>query len=131
MRDNICGKFCNYYKPSKDEKLACLGFIVADQLMKKGMKCPSEMPVRRPDQKTEDILVRSMCVRCPFYDEDCDYVMEYRRQEYSADTRSESHVQEERIRNCKENPPPCGGFIFLGLLLELKIISIDDITNMV
>ncbi len=131
MRDNICRKFCHYYKPSKDEELACLGFTVAERLMKKGIKCLFEMPVRRPYPDTEDILVRSMCGRCPFYEEDCDYAMEYRGQKYNEDARSESHTYEEGIRNCKGTPPPCGGFIFLGLLLELKIISIDDITNMV
>ena len=131
MKDNICRKFCHYYKPSKDEDLACLGFSVSERLMKRGMKCPSEMPLRRPYPDTEHILVRSICIRCPFYEEDCDYVTEYRGKKGTEYTAPGSNIHEEGIGNCKGNPPPCGGFIFLGLLLELKIICIDDIINMV
>ena len=131
MRDNICGKFCHYYKPGKDEDLACLGFIVAERLMKRGMKCFPELPVRILGPETEDILVRNMCGKCPFYEEDCDYVMECRSKKRNKDTLPESHIHEEGILKNKEDPPPCGGFIFLGLLLEGDIISIDDITNMV
>jgi hypothetical protein len=58
-------------------------------------------------------------------------VTEYKGKKGNEYTPAESHIHGEGIRNSKGNPPPCGGFIFLGLLLELKIISIDDITNMV
>jgi len=53
-----------------------------------------------------------MCILCPFYEDDCDFAMEYRSNEEGF---SES--------------PPCGGFIFLGHLLEKNIIGIDDIRN--
>jgi|WetSurMetagenome_2_1015567.scaffolds.fasta_scaffold296975_1 hypothetical protein len=121
MRDEICRKFCHYFKPSKEEDLACLGFVVAERLIERGMKYSSGLPVRRPDEKTEEILVRNFCVKCPFYGEDCDYVLDCRRGKSDA----------AGIHSDKEDPPPCGGFIFLGLLLEGRIVSIDDITNMV
>jgi len=121
MRDEICRKFCHYFKPSKEEDLACLGFVLAELLIERGMKYSSGLPVRTPDEKTEEILVRSICMKCPFYEEDCDYAMDCRIR----------NGDEAGIHTDKENPPPCGGFIFLGLLIEGKIVSIDDITNMV
>ncbi|HMK50115.1 MAG TPA: hypothetical protein VK435_08680 [Thermodesulfovibrionales bacterium] len=130
MKDNICKKFCHYYKPPGNEDLACLGFTIAGRLAGNGFVFPSELPVRRPSGDMEDLLARGLCVRCPFYKEDCDYASEHRIQGEDADPLSGANKPGEGMRHSEANPPPCGGFIFLGLLLEAGIISIDDITNM-
>ena len=36
IREELCRNFCPYYKPSKDEELACLGFSVIERLIGKG-----------------------------------------------------------------------------------------------
>jgi len=112
MRNKLCKNYCHYYKPDKDEDIACLGFVIAERLMKKGFKLSFEKSAVRPDPATKETLTKNMCIHCPFYEDDCDFAMEYRSNEEGF---SES--------------PPCGGFIFLGHLLEKNIIGIDDIRN--
>jgi hypothetical protein len=104
--------YCHYYKPDKDEELACLGFVIAERLLKKGFKLFFEKKAVCSDPATKEKLTKNMCIHCPFYEDDCDFAMEYRSNEEGL---SES--------------PPCGGFVFLGLLLEKNIIGIDDIKN--
>jgi len=112
MRNKLCKNYCHYYKPEKDEDLACLGFVIAERLMKKGFKLSFEKNAACSDPAMNEKLTKNMCIHCPFYEDDCDFAMEYRSNEEGF---SES--------------PPCGGFIFLGLLLEKDIIGIDDIRN--
>jgi len=102
---NLCGNFCSYYKPSKEEELACRGFIVVEQMIKAGKKVSFEGAGKRPSRLKAAELGESLCPTCPFYERDCDYIL-----------------QEGEAR-------PCGGFIFLGLLLDDGIICIDDVRN--
>jgi len=102
---NLCGKFCSYYKPSKKEELACRGFVVVRRLIEMGKESPFEKSDRRPGPRTEEKLSMALCPTCPFYESDCDYILQ------EGDAR------------------PCGGFIFLGLLLDSGIICIDDVRN--
>jgi hypothetical protein len=99
----VCKIFCPYYKPSKNNELACKGFSVVEKLLQEGKKITFLKSERVLDEATEEILVQNMCITCPFYDEDCDF-----------------------IRHRKDFPP-CGGFILLGQLLESDSITMDDI----
>ncbi len=112
MRNKLCKNYCHYYKPEKDEALACSGFVIAERLMQKGLKLSFKKTPARTNPATEKTLTKNMCIHCPFYEDDCDFAIEYRSNEEGF---SES--------------PPCGGFIFLGHLLEKNIIGIDDIRN--
>jgi hypothetical protein len=105
--NKLCLKFCPYYKPSKDEELACMAYIVLERLMEKGDKIPFEKPGKAVATSTVETLAENLCVVCPFHENDCDFA--------------------ER----KENALPCGGFTLLGHLIEEKIILIDDIMNAV
>lgn len=67
MRNKLCNNYCHYYKPDKDEELACLGFFIAERLMKKGLKLSFEKNALRPDPVTKDTLIKNMCINCPFY----------------------------------------------------------------
>ncbi len=111
VREKLCLNFCSYYKSSKDNKLACKGFLVIEKLIEKRKNISFEKSDKRLDAETEEKLIQSLCINCPFYENDCDFV-----------GRGESRGKVKR-------PPPCGGFILLGHLLEEKIITIDDIKN--
>lgn len=99
----LCLNFCAYYKPSKSNELACLGYLVVEHLLKKGKKILFEKSDRILSQKTNDKLIKGMCISCPFHEKDCDFILH------------------------EGNLAPCGGFILLGQLLESELITIDDI----
>ena len=101
----ICGNFCPYYKPSKDEELACRGFVVVKRLIEMGKEVPTEDSGRRPVPLAGENLREVLCPACPFYDGDCDYILQ------------------------RGDAMPCGGFIFLRLLLDSGILCIDDVRN--
>lgn len=102
---DLCGNFCSYYKPSKDEELACRGFVVVKSLIEMGKQIPFEKADRRPSALTAEELRKILCPTCPFYGSDCDYILQ------------------------EGEALPCGGFIFLGLLLDSGTIYIDDVRN--
>ncbi len=100
----LCKKFCPYYKPSKNNELACMGSIVVERLLNKNGNIPFDKP-EKLDDVTGKKLAQTMCPACPFYESDCDFV--------------------------QSGLAPCGGFILLGNLLEKNTISIDDIRNII
>ena len=102
---NICGNFCSYYKPLKDEELACRGFVVVKALMEMGKQVSLEESNKRPGPLTEEGLRKVLCLKCPFYEGDCDFILQ------------------------EGDALPCGGFIFLGLLIEKGMICIDDVRD--
>ena len=77
------------------------------QLMKNGSSIPFDNTDEKPGDAIQEELIRVMCIACPFYENDCDFVQK------------------------KEDAPSCGGFILLASLLDKHIISIDDIQNIV
>ena len=100
----LCQEFCPYYKPSKNNELACMGSIVVERLLNKNGNIPFDKP-EKLDIVTEKKLAQTLCPPCPFYENDCDFV--------------------------QSGLAPCGGFILLGNLLGKKTISIDDIRNII
>ncbi|MFZ2196320.1 MAG: hypothetical protein WAV13_01205 [Thermodesulfovibrionales bacterium] len=102
---NLCENFCAYYKPSKDEDLACRGFVVVKRLIKTGKPIPFEKSSKRPGTLAEEDLKKILCPACAFYDGDCDFILR------------------------ENDASPCGGFIFLSLLLDSGVICIDDVRN--
>ncbi len=106
LKEKLCLKFCSYYKPSKDDKLACLGYIILEEFLQKGDKIVFKDYRTDIDRNTEIVLRDHMCIQCPFFKEDCDF-----------------------IQNNKSLP--CGGFIFLGHLLDEGFITIDNIVDII
>jgi hypothetical protein len=104
LRKSLCQAFCKYYKPVKREELACMGFLVIEKLMRKGKEIPFDVFKEKMHLSTEEMLTEELCVLCPFYEEDCDF------------------VQHREL-------PPCGGFLLLGHLFDTKVISIDNIRD--
>jgi hypothetical protein len=132
MKKSICTNFCSYYKPDKNEDLACLGFLVIEKLIGKGVNISCEKREKPLNPADSERLLRDMCIRCPFYENDCDFALVSRtnrgRDSVSSTPASSAagHLSEkERI------PSPCGGFTLLGYLLGENIINIDDIKKFI
>jgi hypothetical protein len=106
LAEKLCANFCRYYKPSKNEELACIGFLIIERMLKEGIEIPFDKRDRIPRPATEGRLVQNVCVPCPFYESDCDFVKE------------------------RGGSLPCGGFVLLGHLLEEGIITVDNIKDM-
>ena len=103
MEKRLCASYCSYYKPSKDSELSCRGMSVVERLMEGGKHITFQKSDRACTNATEEVLVKHMCITCPFYDKDCDFI------QYQGTS------------------PPCGGFILLGQLFESGSISLEDI----
>ncbi|MBE0427450.1 MAG: hypothetical protein IBX72_12510 [Nitrospirae bacterium] len=105
LEKELCLRFCSYYKPPKDNILACMGYTVIKKLLQKGNRIPFRKTERKISFDTEKLLIENMCIVCPFYKEDCDFIQR------------------------KEESLPCGGFILLCHLLEENFITIDNIKD--
>jgi hypothetical protein len=106
IREGLCRNFCPYYKPSKNEELACLGFAVIERLIGKGWSISFDVRDNGFEERTQTALLEVLCAACPFFENDCDFVTGsgYR---------------------------PCGGFTLLVRLLDEKVVHIDDIKNII
>jgi hypothetical protein len=101
----LCRNFCRYYKPGKNEELACQGFIVVHRLIEKGRKLSRERPRRTtaPDRRTIEGLKGRVCAFCSFREGDCDFIL-------SGGTAS-----------------PCGGYALLYHLLGSGDLTLEDL----
>jgi hypothetical protein len=102
LEQTLCSKFCTYYKPGKNEDLACKGYEVVEQLLREG-----KIPViannnSESSPELADSIVKILCIACDFHEQDCDF------------------MQNRAAR-------PCGGFVLLAQLLESGVLSLEDI----
>lgn len=105
LNKKLCEKFCSYYKPSKDNELACKGFTIIEKLIKDGREISFNKSGKKLNDSTGKKLIGNMCVVCSFREDGCDFAAG------------------------KKDAAPCGGFILVGYLFDEKIIGIDDILN--
>ncbi len=103
LQERLCRKFCRYYKPSKDEGLTCMGYLVIEGLENRGRDILFPVTAEKPGTAAEKMLVGHVCARCPFYEDGCDFV------------------------RGEPDSSPCGGFIVLGHMSETRAVSVDDI----
>ena len=129
--ENLCVNFCPYYKPLKKDELACIGFVVIERLLKKGKKISFDKPKKKLDNVTQEILIQNMCIACPFYENDCDFIIKSPHPPFTKGRQGGTIDSKEGLSDKEKYPPPCGGLILLGHLLEKNIISIDDIKNII
>ena len=99
----LCLNFCSYYKPGKNEELACRGYHVVERMIREGKSIDLATTVRKFDRARAEALVRRVCVLCDFQKDGCDFMLD-------------------------RQAPPCGGFILLARLLESGDIIIEDIS---
>ena len=102
----LCLHFCPYYKSSKNEELACRGYVVVQSLMENSRQISFHARGGEVRPETVKALVQKMCKVCQFHKEDCDFILKGHK------------------------APPCGGFLLLGHLVDEGTISIDDIGKM-
>jgi hypothetical protein len=100
---SLCLQFCSYYKPGKNEELACRGYEVIERLLQKSVKILFEKTGTEINHATSELLVQKMCMACVFQKHDCDFMQ-------------------------NSTAPPCGGFVLLSQLLAAKVITIEDVT---
>jgi hypothetical protein len=99
----LCLNFCSYYKPGKNEELACRGHEIVQRLIRQGSKLDLAGGSREFDRARAEALVHRMCVHCSFEPDGCDFMFD-------------------------RKAPPCGGFVLLAQLIESGVISIEDIS---
>ncbi len=99
----LCLNFCAYYKPGKNEDLACRGHEVVERLIREGKPLDLAQSGREFDRNRAEQLLQRMCVHCCFQKDGCDFMFD-------------------------RNAAPCGGFILLAKLLESGAITIEDIS---
>lgn len=98
----LCVTFCSYFKPGKDEKLACRGYDVVNALMRKGRTIIFEKSALKINPVMLEMIVQKMCMTCDFHKQDCDFMQD-------------------------RTAPPCGGFALLAQLLNAGEITIEDL----
>ena len=102
LTQTVCLPLCSYYKPGRNEELACRGYLVLERLALHGVPMRGAKAEQPRDRTGDALLVHTLCMACPFHEQDCDFM------ENSALS-------------------PCGGFLLLAQLLATKDISIEDV----
>jgi hypothetical protein len=102
LEQTLCLKFCSYYKPGKNEELACRGYLVVERLSREGKSLVIENSSGELSPVLRDRLIDVLCLACDFHEQDCDF------------------MQDRAAR-------PCGGFVLLEKLLGSGVITIEDI----
>jgi len=101
----LCRNFCRYYKPGKNEELACQGFVAVHRLISKGRQLSQKKPriTAVLDARTVEGLKERICAVCSFHEADCDFIL-------SGGTAS-----------------PCGGYALLFHLLGSGGVTLEEI----
>jgi hypothetical protein len=100
----LCEKFCRYYKPGKNEALACRGYTVIERVVQAGRMIDFERYGRTPDGSAREMVRQRMCPDCAFHRQDCDFMQD-------------------------RAAPPCGGFVLVTQLIGGGVISADEIAE--
>ena len=101
-----------------------MGFIIAERLAEWGLPISFHISgplsdkggTEMPGEETTVLLKNQICTVCPFYENDCDFISFHRHN--TPDAR-------------QVNAMPCGGFLFLGRLIDRKIIDIRDVNQVI
>ena len=102
LKQKLCSKYCTYYKPGKNEALACRGHVVVERLLHEGKKLVLDCRPREFEPATVELIIKNMCTACDFYEHDCDFMQDRTKR-------------------------PCGGFVLIAQLLVAGAITIEDI----
>jgi len=102
LEQTLCLQYCAYYKPDKNEALACRGYAVVERFLREGKNLVLDGQRREFEPAAAELIVTTMCTACDFYEHDCDFMQ-------------------------NRAAWPCGGFVLLSQLLESSVITIDDI----
>ena len=112
----VCAGYCAFYKPGKDEELACKGFLVLRDLKLPWDEIDMNGQVKVVHGETMDHLYGILCVQCPFFDDGCDF---------AAGRRGETR------ESVRMDATPCGGFLFLGTCIDRGSIDIQVLNQVI
>lgn len=98
----LCLNFCSYYKPGKNEELACRGYEVVERLSRAGKPVSCGKSGAKSSAEQVELIVQRLCSACGFQKDGCDFMLD-------------------------RKAPPCGGFVLLAQLLDAGVISMDDL----
>ncbi|MBI5044156.1 MAG: hypothetical protein HZC10_10105 [Nitrospirae bacterium] len=118
----ICKNFCRFYKPEKDEALACRGFNLVLNLV--GEKKINEARISEitdftlSDYPFDELLKERLCKKCDFVVDGCAF-RDNPHPSLPLSTGEGEGGGEKKI--------PCGGYILLTNLLSKGILNIEDI----
>ncbi len=113
---NVCEGCCSFYKPGKDEELACMGLLVLGNLTLPWDEIDMNVQEKVVHSETMDNLYGILCVQCPFFDDGCDFAAERRGE------------PREPVRR---DATPCGGFLFLGACIDRGSIDIQALNQVI
>jgi hypothetical protein len=102
LEQTLCLQYCTYYKPDKNEALACRGYAVVERFLREGKNLVVDDHRREFEPAAAELIVNKMCTACDFHEHDCDFMQ-------------------------NRSARPCGGFVLLSQLLESGAIAIEDI----
>jgi hypothetical protein len=103
LTQKVCLQYCSYYKPGKDEALACRGYSVVERFLREGKILALDGHGRERKPGTAELMIKAMCTACDFFEQDCDFMQD-------------------------RSAPPCGGFVLLEHLLRTGMITIEELT---
>lgn len=112
----LCAGYCSFYKPGKDEELACKGFSIFKKLLEAGKRVPARVQKTGLSTITEDELFSTICRTCPFYGQDCDFAAWK-----IGDSGNVAH----------ESVSPCGGFLCLEQCIDQGAVDMEDINRVI
>ncbi|MFN3395347.1 MAG: hypothetical protein ACK4Z9_00950 [Thermodesulfovibrionales bacterium] len=91
--DLICKGFCSFYKEGKEEfTCGAYNFLVRN-LTEKELSNQSVNMEKTPDLSFDDYIKSTVCSRCEFLKEDCDF-------------------------RAGKHSPPCGGYVVIEKLMR-------------
>jgi hypothetical protein len=102
LRDQLCSRFCTYYKPGKNEAFACRGYVVTERLVRRRRGMTFERAGAGCDPAGIELLTARLCTSCDFRDDGCDFIID-------------------------RTSLPCGGFQFLSQALAQGEITAEDL----
>ena len=94
MDDQVCEKFCDFYKPGRKEKTRCGSYeFIRRNLTMRELKRAAETADRNPDRSADASIRELACQECGFMEDGCDF-------------------------RAGLDSPPCGGYAIVSYLLK-------------
>jgi len=103
----LCGVFCRFYKPFREQPRKCFGFDILKKLIEtKKIEFNNilEISIENFRNMNNELLGEIVCIPCPFRIEGCDF-----------------------RDNAVKGKHPCGGYAILDILLESGRLHHNDL----
>ncbi len=99
----FCARYCKYYKPGKEE-MSCMAYSEINRLELTDLRIElGHRDEHAAYGRILDDLRRSLCLRCEFYEDGCDFIAS------------------------NGNITPCGGLLVLAYMISSGRIKYDDV----